>query len=72
MGAEDKTRLGYRSYLALGILSGLVATVLVPLVFGLLSVFCGLQIFRKFDERVGIVVAVWGGLGIVVGILVAL
>ena len=68
--ARSKTRLGYRGYFWIGVASGAIAFVFVPLVFGLLSVFCGIQIFRKHNELHGILVAAWGGVALIFGTVI--
>ena len=68
--SRSKTRLGYREYFWIGAISGAVAFVFVPLVFGLLSVFCGVQVFRKFNERHGIILVVWGGVALILGTVI--
>lgn len=69
---EEKSTLGYAGYMAIGITSGLIAFLFVPVVFGPLSVFCGAQIYRKYSELSGILVVLLGGLGLIVGMLIGM
>ena len=66
----DKSRLGYRGYAAIGVVSGAIAFVFVPIVFGAISIACGIQIFRKYDELRGILLSAWGGVGLVLGVVI--
>jgi hypothetical protein len=61
--------LGEREYTILGIGSGLIALNAVPLVFGPLSIFCGLQIYRHHHTRNGIAVAILGLVCLIEGIV---
>lgn len=70
--AESKSRLGYRGYLWIGIISGVVAVLLAPPVFGLLAIVCGVQVYRRFNELHGILLAVWGGLGLSAGVILGI
>lgn len=67
--AGEKTRLGKQEYTALGIGSGAVAVLFIPIVFGLLSVFCGVQLYRRHSEPRGLFVMLWGGVGLILGVL---
>jgi hypothetical protein len=74
--AVEKKRMGKRGYLALGIVSAIISLFFLPPLFGIISIFCGIQLYRKFDERLGLAVIILGGacliLGVVIGILVAI
>ena len=68
----EKTRIGKTAYTAIGVLSGAIAFVFVPILFGLLSVFCGVQVFRRYSEYQGLAIMVWGGFGLFVGLILGL
>lgn len=69
---ESKTRLGKKGYIITGIVSGLVAFLLLPVVLGPISIFCGFQLFRHHDERWGIGIMVLGGAGLVLGAIIGM
>ena len=60
-------------YLILGIISAIIALFILPPVFGAISIVCGIQLFRKFDEGLGLAICILGGvclsIGVVLGIL---
>jgi asparagine N-glycosylation enzyme membrane subunit Stt3 len=62
--------LGYRGYFWIGVVSGAIAFLFVPPVFGLLSVICGVQIYRRFNELHGILVGAWGGVALIIGMII--
>lgn len=68
--SENKTRLGQKGYTIVGILSGLVSFLLLPIVFGPISIFSGIQLLRYHDERYGIGVIALGGSGLIIGMLI--
>lgn len=72
MGKKTISKSGY---LALGIVTAIVALLILPPVFGVVSVICGVQLFRKFDEGLGLAVGILGGaclvLGMIIGVLVS-
>ncbi len=57
-----------RGWAIAGILSGLLAVVLVPILFGPLGVLFGIVGYVKCSRRAGIAAVVVGVLGFVVGI----
>lgn len=69
---EDKTRIGERGYTLLGTISGLIALLLFPPVFGIISIFSGIQLFRHYDERRGIALIIWGSITLISGILIGI
>lgn len=70
--ADDKRRLGHREWVGIGIVSGLVAFMLVPVVFGPMSIFSGLQVYRRHDEMHGLAVMALGGIGLVLGFIIGM
>lgn len=67
---EQKQRIGYRGYLAIGVLSALVALVFVPIVFGPITIVCGVQVFRLYNEYHGMALVALGGVTTVVGVII--
>ncbi|GAA0195078.1 zinc-ribbon domain-containing protein [Halobaculum roseum] len=67
--AAGGSSTGKNTFLVGGAVSGLIAFVLLPIVFGPLSIYCGYRVYRDFDEVQGIAVAAWGGLALVVGMV---
>jgi len=70
--AESKSRLGYRGYLWIGIITGAAAVLFFPPVFGAVSIICGIQVYRRFNELHGIAIAIWGGIALTIGLLFGL
>lgn len=79
-GVEKKTketgpdsRIGLNGYVVLGVVSALIALLFVPIVFGVVSIFSGFQIYRKWNEYWGIGIMILGSvcmaIGVVLGIL---
>jgi len=67
---EEKKRMGKNGYLALGIVSAIVALFLDPPVFGGVSIFFGIQLFRRFDEGLGLAICLLGGACLILGIII--
>lgn len=67
---DGKTRLGKMPYTAIGFLSGLVAFVFLPIIFGPISMFAGVQLYRRHSELLGLAVFVWGSMGLLVGFII--
>lgn len=66
---ETKANIGERGYTYIGAGSGFIALLLFPPVFGLISIFSGVQLFRKFNERRGIGMMIWGGMTLISGVI---
>lgn len=56
----EKNRIGFWGYVALGVVFGVVALEFFPPLFGVLSVFAGVMVFRRHSERGGLAVILWG------------
>ena len=77
LGGEDsssgeKRLLGATGHATIGGLSGFLAFIFLPIIFGPLSMFCGIQLYRKHDELAGVGIFLLGGAGMVVGMLLGL
>jgi hypothetical protein len=70
--AGGASRIGARGYLALGGVSGLVALVFVPIIFGPFAMFCGVQLYRRHSEWYGLAMLAWGGVCLVIGWFIGL
>jgi hypothetical protein len=66
----EKRGISKNGYLALGIVSGIVALFFLPPVFGIVSIFCGIQLFRKFDEGLGLAICILGGVCLILGVII--
>lgn len=66
---EKDSRIGKGGYLLIGAVSGLVALIFFPPVFGLISIICGVQLFRKYSELIGFAVMGWGGVSLILGVI---
>jgi hypothetical protein len=67
---DDKSRIGYRGYLGMGVGGGIVALIFLPPVFGLLSLFGGIQLYRRHNELQGIVVIIWSVVATLIGLVI--
>lgn len=67
----EKT-ISKNGYLALGIVSAVVALLLLPPVFGVVSIVCGVQLFRKFDEGLRLAIGILGGVCRIIGMILGL
>ncbi|RSN72537.1 MAG: hypothetical protein DSO07_08235 [Thermoproteota archaeon] len=68
----EKKRMSKNGYLALGIVSAIVALLILPPVFGIISIFCGVQLYRKFDEGLGLAIIILGGACLVIGVIIGI
>jgi len=68
----EKKRMSKTGYLALGIVSAIVALLILPPVFGIISIFCGVQLYRKFDEGLGLAIIILGGACLVIGVIIGI
>ena len=63
-------------YKPVGIISAIVSLLLIPIVFGILSIFCGYKVYKQESEGWGIGIMVLGAccmlLGIVIGAIVGM
>ena len=66
---DEKTRLGKTPYTAMGFLCGLIAFGFLPVVFGPISMFAGVQLYRRHSELLGIAVFAWGMSGLIFGFI---
>lgn len=70
-GDEKDSKIGKTGYIAIGVVSALIALGFVPIVFGALSVFSGWKVYSNWNEWWGIGIMALGGvcglLGIVIG-----
>jgi hypothetical protein len=69
---EEKTRFSKRGYTVFGVVTGLIALILFPPVFGVASILSGVQLFRHYDEQYGMAVMIWGGITLVAGVLLGM
>lgn len=67
---DTKSRIGYRGYLGMGVGGGIVALIFLPPVFGLLSLFGGIQLYRRHNELQGIVVIIWSVVSTLIGLVI--
>ena len=67
-----KKMISKNGYLALGIVSAVVALFILPPVFGIVSIVCGVQLFRKFDERLGLAICIFGGACLIFGVIIGM
>lgn len=68
-GATGGSSSGKTKYLAGGIVSGLIAFVFLPIVFGPIAMFCGYQVYQHHEESQGIALIGWGAVSLVVGMV---
>jgi hypothetical protein len=63
-------------YKPVGIISAIVSLLIIPIVFGILSIFCGYKVYKQESEGWGIGIMVFGAscmvLGIVIGAIVGM
>lgn len=64
-----KKGISKSGYLALGVVCAIVALLFLPPVFGLVSIFAGVQLFRKFDEGLGLAIIILGAACLVFGMI---
>lgn len=67
-----KKEISKNGYLALGIVSAVVALFILPPVFGIVSIVCGVQLFRKFDEGLGLAIGILGGACLIFGLIIGM
>jgi len=56
------------AYASIGLISGAIGFVLFPVVFGPVAAFCGYQVHKHHDEKVGLAIFVFGLLSLAAGI----
>lgn len=61
---------GKTKYTAIAAVSGLVAFVFLPIVFGPISIYSGYKVYNNHDETQGIALMAWGGIALVVGLVI--
>lgn len=62
-------RISKRGYVWLSLLLAAGSVVIVPIVFGPLALFSGAQVYRRGDERSGIVLLAVAGICMIVGMM---
>lgn len=66
--SEKDARIPKRGWIGIGLVSGVIALFFVPIVFGLVSVFAGYNIYKR-DELIGLGVVVFGGVCMILGVV---
>lgn len=61
---ENDARIGDGGYVLIGAVCGLVALFVYPPGFGVLSMICGVQLFRRRSEPLRLAMMGWGGMGL--------
>lgn len=67
-----KRKISKSGYLALGIVCAIVALIFIPPVFGIVSIFAGVQLFRKYDEGLGLAIVITGAVCLVLGMILGM
>lgn len=65
--AREKSRIGETGYKTIGAITGIISFVFLPIVFGPITIFIGVQLYRKHSELAGIAMMIFGGAGLVIG-----
>jgi len=58
--AGGRVRLSEQQYIIGGVVSGVLALVVLWPVFGPISILCGAQVYRRHSEPRGLVLLAWG------------
>ncbi|MDW8043361.1 MAG: hypothetical protein RMJ30_03850 [Nitrososphaerota archaeon] len=56
---ETKRVISKQGYIALGIVSAVVSLFLFPPFSGGISILCGIQLFKKYDEGLGLAIIIY-------------
>lgn len=70
-GPTSRRRPG-RAWSVVGIVSGALAFVLIPILFGPLGIVLGIVGYRKGDRRLGRVAIIVSALGLILGIVLTI
>lgn len=62
-------RFGYRGWIAIGLVSGLLALEFAPLVSGTMALFAAVQLYRNQFEVYGLLIGAFGVICTIVGIV---
>lgn len=68
-GADSRVEEGH--YVFIGAVSGFVALFVSPPVFGLISIVCGVQLFRRRSAPLRLAMMGWGGVGLSVVLILS-
>ncbi|WP_459809640.1 zinc ribbon domain-containing protein [Halopiger thermotolerans] len=69
---EKLSTMGATGYSIVSIVTGILATLFFPPVFGAISIFCGYKIYQRHRELYGIGLMAFGGITMIIGIIVGM
>lgn len=67
---EGKREISKGGYIALGIIFAVLSLLLFPIIFGIVSIFCGYRVFKKWDEKVGLGIMIFGACCMILGVII--
>ncbi|CAI49030.1 small CPxCG-related zinc finger protein [Natronomonas pharaonis DSM 2160] len=67
---ESRFDIGEKGYLGIGGISGVIAFGFLPPLFGVVSIFCGVQLWRHHDKKLGGGIILFGAVALIVGMYV--
>lgn len=69
-GSGKETTIGKTGYIIMGVITALIALIFVPIVFGAISIFSGVQVYQRWDEKWGILIIILGGVCLAFGVII--
>ena len=67
---EGKKEISKKGYTYLGVIFGLLSLLFFPIIFGIVSIFCGYRIFKRWDEKVGLGIMILGACCMILGLII--